>query len=597
MRASDTILSIIITSHNQLGPLKFSLLALLDQKPTVPCEIIVVDCGSSDGTAQFLAGQAEKGSIRVISAGAKKGRTVARNQGAQGATGRYLMFLDPGILVGPNWWDAMLRTLEMDPAVAAVSGRMLLPDGQLDHAGLALLKWRATPRNGPRLGARSIHAGRPGDHRPALRPMTVQALTGEAIMTRTETFFTVGCFSVRVGREHRSSRPDFAGEASGVDYCLRLQRQGWTSVYRPEAIMTRLRQGGQQGDTAYLNHERDMAILGRTWLDRIQPDFQVAVDGSVTPGEREWIRPFVDPVLNFQQEGVPASRLVASIILNTADDLENTRACVEAVLENTTRDCELLLLTSGQDRDLNDYLVQITRDHRQCRVLAGMPMAHEVGATNRALALAAGRHIVLLSRKVIVTQGWLDVLVGAAEMNPHCGLVGPLTNRRNGIQQVAKANYDQANLRGLKTFSRQQLMHHASEFTRTLRLGGFCLLIKRELMARIGGVDPRLVGNYFEFNDYSLRANMAGYECLIARGCFVHHQPVVDQGQTPELERQWSIFKEKWGISRTKGLNAPLDLGLLLKGRFDPERHFQALNAEFAKSKKREKLLAAVARG
>ena len=66
MHTPGPILSVVLSSHNQLNQLKFTLLALRDQAPDVAHEIIVVDCGSTDGTDQFLAGQAKGGAIRAI---------------------------------------------------------------------------------------------------------------------------------------------------------------------------------------------------------------------------------------------------------------------------------------------------------------------------------------------------------------------------------------------------------------------------------------------------------------------------------------------------------------------------------------------------
>ena len=77
------------------------------------------------------------------------------------------MFLDPGLLVGPGWWEPLFRVLDKDPRVAAASGRILLPDGTLDHAGLSLLHHEARENARPRLGARTVHAGKPAT---TLRP-------------------------------------------------------------------------------------------------------------------------------------------------------------------------------------------------------------------------------------------------------------------------------------------------------------------------------------------------------------------------------------------------------------------------------------------
>lgn len=595
MCVPDTILSIILTSHNQLGALKFSLLALLDQQPEIPYEILVVDCGSTDGSDQFLTGQAENGTIRAILAAEGKGRTAARNQGAHAAFGRHLMFLDPGVLVGPDWSNSLIRTLEKDPGLAAVSGRILLPDGTLDHAGLALLEWPATETSRPRLGSRTIHAGRPGDFEAAQRPMKVQALAGEALMVRATSFFAVGGFSARVGREHQLFRPDFEGDPSGMDICLRLGHRGWSCVYRPESIMTRLRNSA--GDST--NYNRDMAIINRTWLDRVRPDFRISASGGGLPAEHESIRPYVEPVLNFQKapsrgmlstEG-SATKASASVIINTHDNLEMTRRCITALLDHTDPCHELLVLDSGTNLELNEYLSGVARSHSQFQLIMGGDETSEAAAMNRALNMSEGRHIVLLDHRAVVTPGWLSTLTGIADLNPRAGMVGPVTNRMNGMQQVPAVDYDVDSLDGLDSFSTRQMIAHASDRTRTIRLGGFCLLIKRELLARIGGLDDRFDGGFYEFNDYSMRTHMAGYECLIARGCYVHHQPsgtavVVEADRIMQLEIQWEIFKRKWNIPTNISLNSPFDISNYLVGGFNAELHFQSLGVSVEEGKK-----------
>ncbi len=588
MCVSDTMLSIILTSRNQLGALKFSLLALLDQKPEVPYEIIVVDCGSSDGSDQFLTGQAENGAIRAIFSGEGKGRTAARNQGAHAASGRYLMFLDPGVLVAPGWSATLVRSLEKDLRLAAVAGRILLPDGTLDHAGLALLQWSATETSRPRLTTRAIHAGSPGNAPAVERIMQVQALAGEALMVRSTSFFAVGGFSGRIGREHGSGRPDFEGDPAGVDLCLRFGYRGWSCVYRPESIMTRLR----SGDSDFSNHERDMGILSRTWLDRVHPDFRIGTNGRATPTEQESIRTYVEPVLNFQTASArgmvdPAGSSampLASVIINTGDDLSASRQCLAAVLENTDPCHEILVLDSGTDLEMNQFITEIARQHTQVQLMIGGEDYSVAQTFNQALNLCQGRHIVLLDRKTVVTPGWLETLIGAAEMNPRAGLVGSLTNKMNGLQQVAAVDYHTGTLDGLSAFATGQMMKNSSKLTRAMRLGGFCLLIKRELLARIGGLDSRFDGGFYEFNDYSLRAQMAGFQCLIARGCYVHHQQAEagsrDGGDHQvALESQWEIFKRKWKVPVSLGLNSPLDLNSLLVGSFNPALHFHGLGA------------------
>jgi hypothetical protein len=109
-----------------------------------------------------------------------------------------------------------------------------------------------------------------------------------------------------------------------------------------------------------------------------------------------------------------------------------------------------------------------------------------------------------------------------------------------------------------------------------MRLGSFCLLIKRELLARIGGLDATLnLGVYLD-QDFSLRAQLAGYEALVARDCFVHCDARV-QDRDEAVQSQWERFKTKWGVPAHVTLNMPLDLSVLMAGGYRADRHFQQL--------------------
>ena len=596
MNTPGPILSVVLGSCNQLNLLKFTLLALRDQKPDVPHEIIVVDCGSDDGTDQFLVGQASSGAIRAILDPEIKSRTSARNQGAHAAAGQFLMFLDPGMIVGPRWWEALLRTMDKDPRVGAAAGKIILPDGRIDHAGLALLEWWEQPASGEALSAygsgltsRSILAGRQADHPGSNRSMRVQALSGEGLMVRANAFFSVGGFSARLGRDHHHAKAEFEGEPAGVDLCLRLGIRGWDCVYRYESVMTRLRNalaGDKVMPEEFPDH-RDQDVFNSTWLGRARGDFRIVPEQGAVPADQTMIHNYIEPVISFAGMGSSgsegrAARSMSSVVVVTGDDFEKTRQCVGALLNHTDPEHEIIFVDCGSTDGTLQYLEETTDNRHHCRLLTNVQNPGFAAAHNQGLAAAGGKHVILLSSRAVVTPRWLETLISTAEMHPRAGLVGPMTNRVNGMQHLAGVDYDETGLRGLNSFAAQVTENNAGRVDKAMRLSGFCLLIKRDLMARIGGLDEKFeMGNY-EDNDYCLRGQLAGYESLVARGCFVHQgdDSVFTTEQLHQLEQirgQWEIFKAKWGIPQSTALGEPMDMASLLAGGFQPQRHFQPL--------------------
>lgn len=597
MTAPGPLLSVVVVCRNQLNALKFTLATLRDQAPPAAHEILVVDQGSSDGSAQFLSGLADGERLRLVRDDTQEGRTAARNRGARASRGRYVMFLDPGLVLGPHWSDTLVETLEKDPLVGAVAGKVIVQDGRIDHAGLAVLRFEQPRR--PRLSGRSLHAGRQADFAASLRPLAVQGLAGEALLVRAAAFFAIGGFDEGLGREFGRAKPLADGEPAGLDLCLRLGQRGWLCVYRPESVMTRLRTAENDPDADPQHQELtladDQVLLTATWLDRARPDFVVPADGGVVPQENGDIRPWVEPSLAFpygdyhhgRNPGTPATVAlapVASVIVPTCNALDYTRLCVESLLTHTDQRHELIFVDNGSTDGTPEYLQGLARDHKRVRVILNGDNLGFARGCNLGLAAAHGRHLVLLNSDTVVTADWLERLLELAEDRPRAGLLGPVTNNISGVQKLDRVAYDQDTLDGLGAFAAAEAAAHPRETERTLRLTGMCLLIKRELLARIGGLDEVFgLGNY-EDNDYCLRTHLAGYECLVARGVFIHHfgsRSFAAAGidYAAQIQRQWAVFKAKWGIPAGTPMNGHIEMGALLAGGFDPDRHFCPLPA------------------
>jgi GT2 family glycosyltransferase len=91
MSASEVRLSIIIITWNELDNLKRCLLSLVDKVDFTRDEVIVVDNGSKDGSAEFVATLPE---IRYFPLAKNLGVGPARNRGLFLARGKYCMTLD-----------------------------------------------------------------------------------------------------------------------------------------------------------------------------------------------------------------------------------------------------------------------------------------------------------------------------------------------------------------------------------------------------------------------------------------------------------------------------------------------------------------------
>jgi glycosyltransferase involved in cell wall biosynthesis len=109
--------SIIIPTFNGASRIGKCLDALLPQTVGSDAEILVVDDGSSDGTASVVARYA---GVRLISQ-ANAGPAAARNRGALEAKGTIVLFTDDDCVPMADWLSAMLEPFK-DPEVVGVKG-------------------------------------------------------------------------------------------------------------------------------------------------------------------------------------------------------------------------------------------------------------------------------------------------------------------------------------------------------------------------------------------------------------------------------------------------------------------------------------------
>lgn len=102
-------LSVVIPAKNAEGTIGRAIASIRNQT-SKPHEVIVVDNGSSDLTAQRAAESADQISVRVVACD-RPGSAAARNTGINAATGNLIAFLDADDVWYPNKVEMQLRKL------------------------------------------------------------------------------------------------------------------------------------------------------------------------------------------------------------------------------------------------------------------------------------------------------------------------------------------------------------------------------------------------------------------------------------------------------------------------------------------------------
>jgi len=121
--------SVIICTRNRADSLVPTLESIARCKvpPDMTVEVLVVDNGSTDHTAQVAAEAARTNpSIRYVNE-PRSGKSYAYNQGLAASVGRALLFTDDDVRVPPDWIESMARPILAGESDAIAGGVRIAP--------------------------------------------------------------------------------------------------------------------------------------------------------------------------------------------------------------------------------------------------------------------------------------------------------------------------------------------------------------------------------------------------------------------------------------------------------------------------------------
>ena len=112
------IYSIVIPIYNAEKYLESCMDSILSQRSAVDYEIILVDDGSTDGSAQLCDRYAQELSCVTVIHQVNQGVSVARNTGIGAAQGQYILFLDSDDLWETDLLETVTEALQQQPDMA-----------------------------------------------------------------------------------------------------------------------------------------------------------------------------------------------------------------------------------------------------------------------------------------------------------------------------------------------------------------------------------------------------------------------------------------------------------------------------------------------
>ncbi|MFZ5917797.1 MAG: glycosyltransferase family 2 protein [Chloroflexota bacterium] len=216
------LVCVIIPTWNGRAFLAYCLPAVAAQLGA-EAELVVVDNGSQDGTADWLAQHFPR--VRLLRNPTNLGFAVAVNQGIRATASEFVVLLNDDTVVDDGWLAALIQAAGSDPDVGMCACHILRADAphlfdsagiEVDWAGVAWNRW----------------AGDPAETHPGLEPEAVFGACGAAALYRRAMLDQIGLFD-----------EDFFAYYEDVDLAWRARRAGWRCLYVPRARLLHAHSG------------------------------------------------------------------------------------------------------------------------------------------------------------------------------------------------------------------------------------------------------------------------------------------------------------------------------------------------------------------
>ncbi|MFH0964491.1 MAG: glycosyltransferase family 2 protein [Planctomycetota bacterium] len=224
-------LSIVVVCFNDREVVVPCLESIREARPKLELEVIVVDNGSRDGSAQ--AAREAYPAARALAPGRNLGYAGGNNAGFREARGRYVLFLNPDTLIREGALERMVERADSDERCGAAGPRVVGRDGRLQRSCFRsprVLDFAAVGLMLHRIPGYERAVGLNG-YRDAMYegPFEPDVVSGCCILARRELLERIGAFD-----------EEYFIYFEETDLCERIRRAGYRVLYVPDAEIVHL---------------------------------------------------------------------------------------------------------------------------------------------------------------------------------------------------------------------------------------------------------------------------------------------------------------------------------------------------------------------
>jgi GT2 family glycosyltransferase len=226
---------------------------------------------------------------------------------------------------------------------------------------------------------------------------------------------------------------------------------------------------------------------------------------------------------------------LVTVVVACCGQLEYTRFCAPSVLRYSRPPFEVVFLDCDSLDGTAEYLEGFAAAAPMRVEVARVPAEPPIGPGRKEDVIPLrGEFVALVNNDVIVPAGWLERLVSLASSAPEVGMVAPMSNLRDtapisyGIDvawepvQAGQRPSPWPQIEKVNAFAGQWQEANEGQAFETDSLAGGCVLVKRDVLQKLGVFPTRTPLGTFDTEALSGRVRQAGYRLLGCRAVYVH---------------------------------------------------------------------------
>ncbi|MCK5475868.1 MAG: glycosyltransferase family 2 protein [Candidatus Pacebacteria bacterium] len=213
------------------------------------------------------------------------------------------------------------------------------------------------------------------------------------------------------------------------------------------------------------------------------------------------------------------------IILLNWNGKEDTLECLKSFEKIKYNNYEVIVVDNGSE---DDSVSKIRKYYPKINIIENKKNLGFAGGNNVGIEYAIDNcadYVLLINNDTIVEEDFLTELVKVGESDEKIGLLGSKIYFHSEKKRIWTAG-------GKVNWLKNKGTHigldeiDVGQYDRIREVGyltGCCLLIKREVIEKIGGLEESYF-LYYEDTDFSLRAQNIGYKCVYVPESKIYHK-------------------------------------------------------------------------